>query len=578
MAAFSATTKRELCWASFPAPNQFKNRSGAQVAQTAADKNGYYRVDLPPGEYLYEIEAEGYRKEDAGRGMRLQQSQGYAVFNLALTKGKTDPNRKPPEVPPRKIGKLHGRVLEKTREGLVGIPHSRISLRREGASQLITVRSRGTPEAEHQVGDYEVTLEAGIYRASVMATGFETLTDPEPIEIKSGEEAERDFVLSRRKPEESEGQGIRGVVTIVDSRTTPPPIRIQIVPLAGRSPTPIDVSSATSGAYSQELQPGRYRVTATAEGFPTATSAPAYVLPGRYTLVNIAVMPEPLPELKTTVEVFVYWDPRQGGRPRPLADAQVSLLKSGADPQTAKHAVTDDTGRVIFPVTESGEYVADAFLKGFKPGSGKGVVQLGKSHEIGIELVQEMKPTVEFALIVAVTDVVTKRPLVGVKLLARHEEQSLAEASRGITDSKGGAVLQLTRDGNYTVVAQMLGYEPGGSKIDASAREVNRVAIGLRSISPSTPPEDQKPPTDVKPLTVTGYVAYREITGQLRRCPIPSLSGNALRGAASGHDSPRRDAAAPTRLEVLPGTCGEGRPACRLRRSAGAGRGRYREA
>src|SRR6185436_3775782 len=121
---------------------EFQSRAGAKVAQVAADKDGYYKVNLPPGEYLYKIEAPGYRKEDAGRGMRLEQNQGYAIFNLALTKGQTEPSHKTPEVPPQKIGKLHGRVLEKAPRGTLGISNARLALRREGSRELVTVYSR----------------------------------------------------------------------------------------------------------------------------------------------------------------------------------------------------------------------------------------------------------------------------------------------------------------------------------------------------------------------------------------------------------------------------------------------------
>lgn len=503
----------------------FEKSSGAKVAETASDKNGYYKIDLPPGEYLYKIAADGYRKEDAGRGMRLAQSEGYAVFNLALTKGQDDPDRKPPLIPAKKIGKLRGHVLEKTPSELIGIPDARIALRREGSRGLALIHSRSTADNKHQVGDYEITLEAGTYHASVLAAGFERLIDLKPIEIKADEETERDFVLSRPQPPEAKEQGIRGVVTIVDSESTPPPIKIQIVPLSGGSRIPLDVQPASNGAYSQALPPGRYRVIASAEGFPDAVSPPAFVFAGRFTLVNLTLRAERVPEPKTIVEVFVFTKPKDRDESVPLPGARVSLLKSGAGPQSAKEATSDSTGHAIFPVSEAGEYNASAFLKGYRSGSGSGAVQLGQSHEVGIELVKEdVTPPTELALNVTVSDAVTKQPLPGVRVLARQEGESLAESARGKTDLKGAVALMVKRTGNYAVLAQLEGYEPGGLKVDVAVRGLNRVAISLRPISPHVKPEPQqpdgqKPPHDnpvAKPQTVTGFVAYRELTGQLR--------------------------------------------------------------
>jgi hypothetical protein len=503
---------------------EFQNRGGAKVAQTTADKDGYYKVDLPPGEYLYKIEAAGYRKEAAGRGMKLTQSESYAIFNLALTKGQDDATRKPPEIPVQKIGKLRGRVLEKTPGGLVGIGEAGIALRREGTRELAIVRSRATADGDHQVGDFDVTLAAGSYRASVRAAGLETFIDQQPIEITAGGETTRDFVLSRPKPEESKGQGIRGVVTIIDSGVTPPPIQIQILPL-GRGLAPIDLALGSNVAFSQDLPPGRYRVTANAEGFPTAHSPPVYVLEGRYSRVNLALRAEKVPEPQTTVEVFVYAKPAGTDETVALAGASVSLLQAGADPETAREGTTDQAGHAIFPVTAAGEYVAAAHLKGYRAGSGQGAVALGQRHEVGIELVKEISPPAEIVLSAAVSDAATKRPLAGAKVLARHQDQTLAEAARGVTDAKGEAALRVTRDGNYTVLVQLAGYEPGGVKTEVKSRPTNRVTIALQPIATASVEPEPTPPTEgeTKRASVTGYVAYRELSGQLRSVPGATL-------------------------------------------------------
>ncbi len=509
----------------------FRSAGGAPVAEKSADANGYYKVDLPPGEYNYEIDAPGYRKEDAGRGMRLTQSQGYAIFNLALTKGEDDPARKPRETPSRMMGKLRGRVLEKVSPELRGIPDARITLRREGSRGVAILHSRSTADDQHQAGDYEIALEAGSYRASVRASGFETFVDLQPIEIRADETTERDFVLQRPEPPVATDQGIRGLVTIVDSGATPPPIRLQIRPLGSAGSAPLEVAPESSGVYRQPLAPGRYRVVASAEGFPSAASPPVYVLSGQFTLVNLTLRAERVPEPQTIVDVFVYERTPESEQPIPLAGARVALLKAGGDPEAASEAITDGTGHAIFPVSSAGEYVASAFLKGYRSGTGQGTVALGQHHEVGIALEREAVAPRALALRVDVIDAANKRPLAGARVIARHEDESLAEAARGATDAAGTAALVVHRTGSHAALAQLAGYEPAGTKTNVVSGAANRVVIALRPIAtvdvrpePIKPP-DERPPDQLpaEPRTVTGYVAYRELSGQLRSVPGAKL-------------------------------------------------------
>jgi hypothetical protein len=502
---------------------QFQTLSGSQVAEMTSDGNGYYKVDLPAGEYLYKIEAKGYRKEDRGRGMRLSQSQGYAIFNLSLTKGTDDPNRKPPEVPLRKTGKLAGRVLENTPNGLVGIPNAKISLRREGASDLSSARSRATREGKKDIGDYEVTLNVGKFHASVMASGFETFADPQPIDIRSDEQTTRDFILSRTPTLDASSQGIQGAVTFVDSESPPPVIRVQIASLGDSDRAAIDVASTSSGAFKQPLPPGRYRVTASAEGYPTATSPPVYVLENRFAVANLTLRAKRVPEPRTTLEAFVFTKSPKG-QPIPLSGARVSLLKLGAAAESATQTTSDSTGHALFPVAEAGEYRVSAFLQGYRPGTGSGAVEIGDSHQIEIELVKESgPPPVQLALEVLVSDAATKLPLVGASVLARHESESIAEAAHGTTDGQGSLKLTVKKSGSYTVLAQMPAYEPSAVKTAVSLGGENKSLIAMKRIRPERRPEQDSeqpsPPHEepvAKPRPITGFVAYRELTGQLR--------------------------------------------------------------
>src|SRR5262245_6528235 len=93
---------------------EFKNRAGKVAASVLSDKKGSYKVDLPPGNYTYKIQAAGFKDEDAGRGISLTLSEGYAVHNFSLIRGKTDPKQKGPKLAVEAVGTLKGRVQGKT--------------------------------------------------------------------------------------------------------------------------------------------------------------------------------------------------------------------------------------------------------------------------------------------------------------------------------------------------------------------------------------------------------------------------------------------------------------------------------
>src|SRR5262249_32411180 len=107
---------------------EFSNQAGKAVASTTSNDQGYYKIDLPPGTYRYQVKAAGYRDENVGRGITLKLNDGYAVYNFSLVKGRNDPKQKPPIIIPVDVGTLRGLVLERTPDGLVGIPGAKIGL------------------------------------------------------------------------------------------------------------------------------------------------------------------------------------------------------------------------------------------------------------------------------------------------------------------------------------------------------------------------------------------------------------------------------------------------------------------
>src|SRR5262245_49409834 len=93
---------------------QFLNKAGKPAGGATTDKKGYYKVDLAPGTYTYKVRADGYKDEDAHRAITLTLSEGYAVHNVALIRGKNDPNQKAAKLATGPVGTLVGHVFEKT--------------------------------------------------------------------------------------------------------------------------------------------------------------------------------------------------------------------------------------------------------------------------------------------------------------------------------------------------------------------------------------------------------------------------------------------------------------------------------
>ncbi|MCC6509337.1 MAG: carboxypeptidase regulatory-like domain-containing protein [Pirellulaceae bacterium] len=514
----------------------FADSAGKPVAETTTDKNGYYLVDLPAGEYRYQLKAAGYRSDESGRGIRLTQSQGYAIFNFSMTKGVDDPTRTPPKIPTRQLGTLQGRVVEKGVTPVTGIAHARIVLRRSDSTEFRILESRGSSDGSQATGDYKVELEAGSYTASINAVDFEQLIELEPIIVKANTTSQREFALVRKPLEVVSGQqGIRGTVTIVDSSLPTPPVRVEIASLDNAKPMPLAVQVATNGSFTQRLPAGTYRVTASADGFPNSASPPVFVLADRYSLINLTLRARLVPAPKTSLEVFVFARIKDQTEVLPLAGARVSLTKAKADTHAALESITDATGHALIPVPDAGTYTATAFLDGYTSGTASGSVLLGQTHEVGIELnKQTTTPPSNITLRVSVLDVTTKRPIAGAKLLARHSGETLAESVRGVTDIHGSAALTLKRAGSFTVLAQTTGYKPGGSSFDVTIEGTNTLTLTLEPIAspnvdrpgPRKPDDTPRPPHDppiAKPHLVEGYVAYRELSGQLRSVPNAKL-------------------------------------------------------
>ncbi|HEY1381434.1 MAG TPA: carboxypeptidase-like regulatory domain-containing protein, partial [Gemmataceae bacterium] len=175
---------------------EFKDAAGKVAATATADAGGYYKADLPAGTYSYMVRADGFRTEQSGRGVVLRLSDGYAVYDFTLSPGSDPPGAVPAAPPATAIGKLRGQVYERREGGEpVGVNGAVVVLRRVKGGPPVQVLNRPPGDASRADSGYEVTLEAGGWRASVRADGYEPLPDDTPVEVEADKLAIRDLYL-----------------------------------------------------------------------------------------------------------------------------------------------------------------------------------------------------------------------------------------------------------------------------------------------------------------------------------------------------------------------------------------------
>ena len=283
------------------------------------------------------------------------------------------------------IGKLQGRVLEKTGDGkLVGIPGATVSLRGSGSRGLLTAitdRQTGGDAAGH----YEITLAAGTWRASASAPGFPP-AEPATIDIPADQTATHDFILTRKLPPPIAGaQGIRGTVRVRGEKGASnalPPLKITIA-AADASANSTEPSTDGQGRYSQDLRPGTYQVTAEAPGYVTARSGPKAVFATKYTIVDLTLTPSPI-NVPVTFEGVVYQQTGEDeSTKRPLPRAAVEVRRQGGTANPVQEQC-DEQGRVQMTIPGGlGDYQATARMSGYRPQSVRILVRDPSEHHAG---------------------------------------------------------------------------------------------------------------------------------------------------------------------------------------------------
>lgn len=542
---------------------EFTGQGGGSAAQTTSGANGYYRVDLPAGVYTYKITAEGYRTEDAGRGLEIQQSEGYVVHDFSLIRGESATEDEPAQPEPTPVGLLDGRVYEINERGerIGGIPQARIAVRREGATELRHVVARGGDPKGDDAGKFAVELPVGEWRASISAAGFETVVFPELIPITAGETTTRDFELRRSTPVAPTQQGIKGLV-LVPPNAPRPAIRVRIESLLRPLAMLPSLTPDAAGRFLSDLPAGNYRVLAEAEGFHPASRVPVTVFEGRYTTVVLRlaplvkpvepVPPEPEPEPEP-LQLAVTVQERTPKGLIPIRGARVILRRDGDALSQAARQDTDAQGTTSFDVDSEGNFAVLAQAKGFKPGGLKLHIGPGEPNHAEVILLRATPDTQE--QLVTVNGSVLFRDPKNPKLLRALPRTRLvwrdAKQPEPVqiadSDEQGAFSVQLPA-GAYVVELQPpSGFRGDKADVAVTAKMAARTFILEPLAGPDvTPPVE--PPRDVQ---VAGVVVGAPLlrAGQFVSIPAAALNWK----SANVEKSARSDRAGRFSLALPPG-------------------------
>ncbi len=160
---------------------EFLDGSGAVAASMETNEHGYYRFDaLAAGNYRYRLTAEGFRKEDEGRGFELRADAGMQVLDFILSKG----NREE-EAP----GRLYGHVWVESQGARQPVAGARVLVVNDAEGRSAAIDT-------DREGFYEFMLPAAQWRASATAEPYGSKVHPEAIAIPSGGEERVDFVFT----------------------------------------------------------------------------------------------------------------------------------------------------------------------------------------------------------------------------------------------------------------------------------------------------------------------------------------------------------------------------------------------
>ncbi len=157
------------------------NPEGAVIATNETKESGFYEfADLGAGTWTYRVSAPGFTTDDAGRGFVLSKGSEMQVMDFILSRGKSS-------IPDSGI--LKGVVLMEKDGKRIPLPNASITLKPEENGAVLELSSNSK-------GEFELTVEATRWKASVESDGFSPLVYPTEIVVPPGGEASVEFFFT----------------------------------------------------------------------------------------------------------------------------------------------------------------------------------------------------------------------------------------------------------------------------------------------------------------------------------------------------------------------------------------------
>lgn len=320
----------------------------------------------------------------------------------------------------------------------------------------------------HQRGGYAITnengqylienLQPGSYQVSAVAQGYLVKHYPEPVAVVAGQTTpDINFALAPMPPPPLPG-GISGIVT--DSATGNP-IADANVEACGH--TRGHARTNINGEYLIEnLLPGDYRVTATAQGYlPKHYPDMVTVLEGQVTpSINFALAPFVRPPTGSISGIVT--DSVTGN---PIAHAMVMVhvppSHNGPHGRAPGVAFTDNSGAYVINNLLPGNYQVEANARGYThkiyPDSVT-VVEYQTTPNINFALAPYIPPQ-PGSISGIVTDSTTGAPIAGAVVMAMKTGRHPLPGGRAITNADGTYTIENLMSGEYRVITNAQGYE-----------------------------------------------------------------------------------------------------------------------
>lgn len=433
---------------------------------------------------------------------------------------------------------VQGRVIGFNKSGkLIGpITGASISLK----DQTGNVVARTT---SGKAGYYKISLSPGTYYYTVKATGYKD------------EDAGRGFILQntvgyavrtfaltkgkndpKHKPAQIDPVEVGNLTGHVLEKTDDgklvgiPGARVALREAPRRSLVSIvaaarKTESHAVGHYEGTLAIGQWQAAVVADGFKTLVDPkPVTIESGKTTtrdfILSRRVTPIPKTEgIRGSVAVKLRSD--QAGMP---LDVTLRIIpQRGGKDLTIPLKPNEHFSRNV----RAGIYRVEARAKGYQPAwMNRVVVLAGRFSRVRLRLRPatstppvELPPPKGIALTVKILEQGPDRahPVADVDLMIRRNGQSISQAARSTTNSKGIAELIVDVAGTYGVLARKEGYEPAGLRAEIrKSKEIVELYLKRHTPTPKEPPPVVRPIPKEPPVTpaaevaVAGYVVYKD--------------------------------------------------------------------